>query len=110
MKGSASDSPQAPVAMATTTEVQVAPTGLLQLDREQASGFGEQRFGSRVVRSSVKRRVWGERPGNQVGPRLAAENAPQRARFSHAYLWPVGLLLKVGFSAPFCSITGHVHA
>ena len=70
MKGSASDSPQAPVAMATTTEVQVAPTGLLQLDREQASGFGEQRFGSRVVRSSVKRRVWGERPGNQVGPRL----------------------------------------
>lgn len=35
MKGSASDSPNASVAKATTTEVQVAPTGLLQLDREQ---------------------------------------------------------------------------
>ncbi|XP_021065034.1 ribosomal L1 domain-containing protein 1 [Mus pahari] len=35
MKGSASESPSASVAMATTTDEQVTPTSLLQLDREQ---------------------------------------------------------------------------
>ena len=35
MKGSASESPSASVAEATTTDVQVTPTALLQLDREQ---------------------------------------------------------------------------
>lgn len=45
MKGSASESPSASVAEATTTDVQVTPTALLQLDREQASGFWGRRFG-----------------------------------------------------------------
>lgn len=63
MECSASASTPASAATATTTGEQAKPTALEQLDKEQASGFWGQRFGSRV-RAGVRRGVWGERPGN----------------------------------------------
>lgn len=95
MKGSGSQSPSASVATTTTTDVQGTPTALLQLDREQASGFWGHRFGSRVVRTRVRRRVWGERPGTQARLRRRGRSGargrplkrtPAGSLFSHLFM------------------------